>query len=179
MEFIIASILAPVPIIHFWFHSILYFWRKKPYLFYVWGVTIWVGSFFVFRYIDPISPRILFYHVSSYFLYAGILLRLCGALMVLSSIYTLGIKRFFLWCALKPNDTDCSVVRRKGPFEFVPHPAYAGYMLLLLGNFLSSGKVYLLVSFVFLFTFLPLIIMLEDQELSERARTHTSHVDNR
>lgn len=170
MEFIIASILAPVPVIHFWFHGLLYYWKKNPYTFYVWAVTIWIGSFFGFKYIDPLSTQIFFNHVSPAFLYAGIIMRLCGALMVLSSIYTLGIKRFFLWCALRPGDKGCSIVRKSGLFEFIPHPAYFGYMLLIFGNFLSSGKIYLLVVFIFLFTLLPFIMMLEDEELRSRAK---------
>lgn len=170
MEYIIASILAPVPIIHFWFHGLLYFWKKNPYMFYVWAITLWIGSFFIFRYIDPISPKIFLEYSSPGFLYAGIFMRFSGALMVLSSMYTLGLKRFFLWCVLKPDAAHCSVVLTKGPFEFLPHPAYFGFMLLLLGNFLSSGKVYVLVCFVFLFTLLPVVMMLEEEELRARAQ---------
>lgn len=170
MEYIIASILAPAPIIHLWFHALLYFWKKNIYVFYAWVFTIWLGSFFVFRHIDPGSSKIFFQYASPAFLYFGILMRFTGALMVLSSIYTLGIKRFFLWCVLKPETSGCDVVRHKGPFEFVPHPAYFGYMLLLLGNFFSSGKMYLLYSFIFLFTFMPIVIMLEDEELRDRIK---------
>jgi len=170
MEYIIASILAPVPVIHFWFHALLYFWKQRPYLFYVWSATIWIGAFFGFKHIDVNSSQIFFNYVSPAFLYAGILMRLSGALMIVSSIYTLGIKRFFLWCALKPHDKGCEVIKTKAFLGMIPHPAYFGYMLLLLGNFFSSGKIYLLASFIFLFTLLPFIMMLEDEELRSRAR---------
>ncbi len=170
MEYILTSILAPVPVIHFWFHSLLYFWKKNPYVFYGWTLTIWVGSFFMFRHIDPISPKIFLQYSSPIFLYVGIFMRFIGALMVLWSMYILGLKRFFLWCVLKPDSPGCRLVMRKGPFEFLPHPAYFGYMLLLLGNFFSSGKIYILVAFGFLFTFFPIVIMLEDEELKARVK---------
>lgn len=171
MEYILTSILTPVPVIHFWLHSQLHFWKKNPYYFYIWTVTIWIGSFFMFRYIDAVTPKIFLQYSSPVFLYVGIFMRFIGALMVLSSFYVLGVKRFFLWCVLKPTSQGCNLVLKKGPFEFLPHPAYFGYMLLLLGNFFSSGKLYILVSFAFLFTLMPIVMMLEEEELRARVKS--------
>jgi len=170
--YIAASILAPVPIIHLWFHGFLGLWRKRPILFYVWAFTVWVGSFFIFRYFDQTASYILTTN-SNILVYSGILFKLFGSLMIIGSLYTLGFKKFFLWAALHPHSKQKSnVVERSHLFQYIPHPAYAGYLLFLIGNFIASGKLYILVVFVFLFLFIPIIAMLEEEELRSRARLH-------
>jgi protein-S-isoprenylcysteine O-methyltransferase Ste14 len=89
-----------------------------------------------------------------------------GALAVFSSIFTLGIKRFFLWEVFRPSKINARVMA--GPFRLIPHPAYFGYLFVALGNALLNGELYLIIVFLFLLSLMPIIMRFEEEELRDR-----------
>lgn len=165
MHWIIAAIITPIPLIHLWLHALLPWWRKYPWLFYAWGLGIFVASFFWFPVVANISP--LLFTPSPVLLRLGIGLMLLGLGGILSSVWTLGIKRFFGWVVLRPASVSPQRVVG-GPFRIVPHPAYFGYLLIAVGNFLVSGELYLVPTLIVLIFMTPIVIWLEEQELKER-----------
>lgn len=168
MKWIDSAIMFPVPIIHFWLHALLPWWRKRPVLFYLWALLLFFCALSVAPYIASISPCIFTPSVITRSF--GIGLKVIGALAILTSIMTIGIKRFFLWAVLKPESVP-KIRIIKGPFKFVPHPAYFGYILLVLGNLLGSGALYLVGILAWLVAFLPLVIILEEKEIDARIGT--------
>ncbi|MEK7172070.1 MAG: methyltransferase [Patescibacteria group bacterium] len=165
MSWIIVAIIVPVPLFHLWLHALLSFWKKKPLLFYIFVLLIWIGTFLFFKPIDVISP--IFFTPSDILIAFGFILMSIGAILVLSSIITLGLKRFFMWAVLYPQSVQQTRLI-SGSFKFIPHPAYTGYLLVALGNFLLSGKLYLALVFIFLFALTPIMIYFEEKELSAR-----------
>lgn len=75
-----------------------------------------------------------------------------------------------MWAVLTPEKHEQRLVTG-GPFKFVPHPAYLGYILAALGNLLVGGKFYLAGVLLFLVTLMPLVIYLEEREMNERLKT--------
>ena len=165
VDYIVAALIVPVPIVHLWLHALLGWWHERPILFYGWALLVWIGSFF---YLDFLrwDSRLLFYPSDSLRFFGWALMLLgCGA--ILSSILALGVKRFFLWAVLKPDSVDCLRVR-SGPFAFLPHPAYMGQVCIMLGNALSSAQAYAWSAFCFVLIAFPLVIVFEERELKER-----------
>ena len=91
-----------------------------------------------------------------------------GALGAISSFLIIGPKRFLMWAVLNPTSTEQKIVH-SGPFKLVPHPAYLGYLCAASGALLASGKLYLAVALIFLLALTPLVIYLENRELTQRA----------
>lgn len=165
MSWIITAIIVPVPLFHLWLHALHSFWKKQPFLFYIFSFLMWIGTFLFFKPIDAISP--IFFAPSDTFITSGFIVMAIGTLLVLSSIITLGPKRFFVWAVFYPESVQ-QIRLIRGPFKFIPHPAYIGYLLVALGNFLLSGKLYLALVFIFLFALTPIMIYFEEKELSAR-----------
>lgn len=165
MFWIISAIITPVPVIHLWLHAILKFWRKHPFIFYALCISMWIGTFLFFKPIDKISFPL--FTPSNNITMIGFALMSLGVLGVISSIITLGPKRFFMWAVLRPQEVD-QIRISSGPFKFIPHPAYIGYLLVALGNFLAGGEFYLALVFIFLFALTPIIIYFEEKELAQR-----------
>ncbi|MBI4994590.1 hypothetical protein HZC21_03015 [Candidatus Peregrinibacteria bacterium] len=165
MSWIIAAIIVPIPFFHFWLHALLSFWKKKPFAFYAFSLFVWIGAFLFFKPIDAVSP--IFFAPSDILITTGFVLIAIGTIFFLSSVITLGPKRFFVWAALRPQSI--SQIRLvSGLFKFIPHPAYIGYLLVALGNCLLSGKLYLALVFIFLFITTPIMIYFEEKELAAR-----------
>lgn len=165
MSYAIIAIILPVPIFHLWLHALLPFWKKHPLIAYFLAGLIWVGSFFLMKYFDGISGLIFSPPFSVEI--AGRIFMLVGLIGVLLGIYTLGLKRFFVWAVFRPNSVEQTYVK-KGIYKFVSHPAYLGYLLAALGDFLYCGKAYLAVAFILLLALTPITIWLEEQELKKR-----------
>lgn len=162
---VIAAIILPVPVFHLWLHALLPMWKKWPLLIYFAAAPVWVASFLFFRALDQgavlmFEPTDALKNFSYVFMAIGI----CGIIL---SIATLGIKRFFVWAVLQPESTPKTRIKQ-GIFHFIPHPAYFGYLLIMLGNFLSTGKFYLALAFIFLLILTPLVIRFEEEELWKR-----------
>lgn len=165
MFWIISAIIVPVPLIHLWLHAMLKFWRKHPFIFYALCISMWIGTFLFFKPVDELSFS--FFAPYSNLAMTGFALMSLGVLGIISSIITLGPKRFFMWAVLRPQEVE-QIKISSGPFKFIPHPAYIGYLFIALGNFLAGGKFYLALVFIFLFALTPVIIYFEEKELAQR-----------
>lgn len=162
---IIAALLLPVPIFHLWLHAMLPFWRKHPMLYYALWFAVWVLIFTQVRTLYTIAPQV--FNPSQAIVMLGWILMIFGAASMLSSLITLGPKRFFVWAVLRPQSVQKMRIT-KGPFRFIPHPGYIGYILIALGNFLSDGKLALLAVLFYLLSFTPIVMYLEEEELKAR-----------
>lgn len=167
MHWTIAAIIAPIPLFHLWLHALLPWWKKHPWFFYLCGLVVWITSFFYFSFIS-LRSEYLFEFDPTWRLVGGYALIAIGAVGFLSSIITLGPKRFFVWAVLRPDSTP-KVRLAKGPFAFIPHPAYIGELLVAIGNFLVRGQFYLLYLAIFLIVLTPIVIVLEEEELKNRS----------
>ena len=167
MRWIITAIIVSIPFLHLWLHALLAWWRKRPYLYYlIFCPLVWLAAILFFKNIDSTFPSLLF-SPTQLVSKVGKILMLLGLVAIISSVITLGPKRFFMWAVLRPESVRRTRVTR-GPFAFLPHPAYFGYLTVAFGNFLSSGKFYLSAVFALLFALTPIVIWFEEKELSER-----------
>ena len=161
---IIAALIAPVPIFHFWLHGLLGLWRRYPYLLYIWGLVLWLFSILVFTQAIP-SDRL--WIESTVLKIFGWSLISLGLLAALWSIKTLGFKRFFVWGVLHPKSVP-AIRERSGPFKFFPHPAYGGYLVIAVGLVLVSGQTFAVGFLAYLLIVTPMAIWLEEKELLAR-----------
>lgn len=165
MDLLASLLIFPVAIVHFWFHALLPTWRKHPVSFYlfaalIWGIT-WVGlRNFAPHSVDLFSP-------TEPWAMIGKGLKILGLVMAVSSLATLGIRRFFLWAVLRPDSVP-KIRFTKGPFAFVPHPAYFGYILIAIGDVMGTGETYSMITVFVLLALTPLMIWLEEEELRKR-----------
>ena len=162
---IIASILAPVPVLHMWLHALLSFWKKWPLAFYFFVFFLWLFSFWFFLKI----PAVLLFEPSAFSSFLGIILAIAGFLLMGLSLFTLGPKRFFVWAVLRPQEVMQKYIA-SGIFKFIPHPSYTGILLILFGIFILSGRTYLAGAFIFAVSFFPTAIYFEEKELHERLK---------
>lgn len=166
MHWIIAAIIAPVPLFHLWLHALLPFWRKRPLLIYVVALAAWIATTVYFSQLN-LRSEYMFAADPAWRVFSGYALMLIGAAAILSSIFTLGAKRFFVWAVLKPDSTP-KIRIGKGVFHSIPHPAYIGYLCVALGNFLVRGQFYLLYLFIVFIILIPIVIRFEEEELRQR-----------
>ncbi|MBI2453087.1 hypothetical protein HYV56_00090 [Candidatus Peregrinibacteria bacterium] len=165
---IISAILVPIPLMHLWLHALISFWRKHAYFFYVFSFLLWIGSFFLFREVYYIFPYVI-YFPSTISQYIAVIFVIIGFILLFASFLSLGPKRFFVWAVLRQDSvSNIRVVR--GPFKFFPHPAYTGYLFISFAAFLLTGFFYMAFSFLFLFSFTPIVIFFENEELSKRLK---------
>lgn len=165
MHQIVSIIIAPVCLIHLWLHALLTWWKRCPYVFYALSGLSWVLAWKAIEIIEPIS-RIIF--APSFVIEKiGLSLMAIGLAGVILSLVSLGPKRFFMWAVFKPESVSQKRITG-GIFKFVPHPAYIGYILVALGNFLSSGQFYILIIFLTAIILMPIVIWLEEHELEKR-----------
>tara|TARA_B100000315_G_C14456195_1_gene531508 strand:- start:245 stop:763 length:519 start_codon:yes stop_codon:yes gene_type:complete len=165
LPWIIAGIITPIPIFHFWLHALLPSWRRFPAIFYALCGSIWIGVFLLFKVIDTAFTPL--FTPTKIALFIGSILIGLGTLLVLWSLYSLKFKRFFMYAVLRPKSIKQKLIK-KGAFHFIPHPAYNGYLIVGLGALLISGQLYIAIVFIFLLTTTPLLIWLEEAELKER-----------
>jgi len=165
ISWITLAVIAPVAILHLWLHALLPSWRKRPILFYIFCALVWIGSLVLTQPL-VIAGAFLFVPSTASDI-AGRILMIIGSIGVVWSVLTLGGKRFFMYAVLRP-DAVARVRLKRGPFSFVPHPAYFGYLLVALGMIFYTGM--LISAFVFfeLFALTPIVIWLEERELKER-----------
>lgn len=166
MDWLIAAIIAPVPLFHLWLHALLPQWQRFPWMVYAWGLFLWILSLALFAKLESG----LFFIPQKDIKWLGWSLIIFGTISIVSSIITLGMKRFFMWAVLKPDSVTQKHIT-KGILHFVPHPAYFGYLAISLGNFLSIGEWHLLFLFLYLLIFTPIVIRLEEEELHRRTGT--------
>lgn len=165
---LIAAIILPVPVFHLWLHALLPMWRKHPFVLYLWGLALWIGAFYLIPVLDGISPQA--FRPTDVSTVVGAALIIVGFAAALWSLLTLGPIRFFVWAVLRPSPA-LAVRIIRGPFRFLPHPAYLGYLAVALGNLLWIGKLYLAGILVFLVILTPLAIWFEEHELAARIKS--------
>ena len=161
----IAAIMIPIPIAHLWLHALLPFWKKYPRLFYVVAGIFLFFSLWLVPGMARFSPYL--FRPTPFHTILGWGAMISGLILILSSFFTLGPKRFLVWAVLRPDSVPPRRIQT-GPFQFIPHPAYLGYLLIALGNLLTGGKSYLAGILFYTILTLPLIIWFEEHELKER-----------
>lgn len=165
---IIAAIILPIPFFHLWLHALLPLWRRRPFGLYLFGLALWIAAFKLTPILDLASP-IAFMPGDGWRTF-GTILVIIGFAFAAWSLLTLGPLRFFVWAVLRPGAA--SKIRiTSGPFSFLAHPAYIGYLIVAVGNLISSGKLYLVGIFALLMLLTPVVIWLEEHELGERLET--------
>lgn len=165
LPWVVSAIIAPVPLFHLWLHALLPWWKKRPLGLYLVAVFAWIFSILFFKKMALVSSDLFspnFLAVATGYIFMAI-----GILAVASSMITLGPKRFFVWAVLRPESAPHERVK-KGPFHFVPHPAYLGYIVLQTGNVLVSGELFALLLLLFLITVTPIVIRWEEEEMLKR-----------
>lgn len=167
---IIAALILPIPFFHLWLHALLPAWKRHPFLLYVFGLLLWIGSFKFVPILASFSPRA--FEPTTLTVNLGWTLVVIGFLFAIWSLATLGPIRFFVWAVLRPGIVP-RVRIASGPFSFIPHPAYLGYIVVALGNLFASGLLYLAGVFVLLFFLTPIVIWLEEHELGARVDAET------
>ena len=163
MKFI-AAIIATIPLFHFWLHALLAWWRRFPLLLYVWGLGLGIFSVVFFEWIVPSSQ---IFQPSSSLKILGWLFVLVSLPVALWSIFTLGLKRFFVWEVLQPESV-FKTREESGPFRYLPHPAYISYVLAAIGLVLVSGQVFTVALLIYMLIVMPIVIWLEEKELETR-----------
>lgn len=162
---IIAALILPIPFFHLWLHGLLPLWRRRPLLLYLFGVALWVGAFTMVPIVEGLSPQA--FDPAPWVQSLGGALIIIGFLFAAWSLATLGPTRFFVWAVIRPGIVE-KIRIAAGPFRFLPHPAYMGYVTVAFGNLLRYGELYLGGMFVLLFFLTPIVIWLEEHELQER-----------
>ncbi len=160
------GVLVWVPLMHFWLHSLLSFWKKSPFLFYGFAFFLLCGSVFISFLVRAFGFPL--FESSFVAILIGLGLMLLGMFFVLLGILTIGFKRFFLWAVFFPNSVEQKRIT-KGLYGYFPHPAYIGWVLLAVGNFVSNGEIVSLVTVLIVMFSLPVVIYFEERELSARA----------
>lgn len=166
MSWIIAAFVLPIPLAHVWLHALLPWWKKHPWAVYVCGILLWIGSGWFTWTIQMFSPVVFVpLRILGYLGWAMVAI---GFLAAVWSLKTLGVKRFLVWAVLRPERFPSHERTARGPFRWFPHPAYVGYLVAALGNFLADGRLYLLGVFAVVLILTPVMIWFEEHELRSR-----------
>lgn len=163
--FLIILILGPVPIFHFLLHKFLNFWQKNPYLFYLSIILIWILSGFIALIILKM-PSLLFITPKWLTILSESII-IFSLFLILWSIKTLGVKRYFLLSVINPIKSEIKIIK-SGPYKLFKHPAYLAYCLISISIFLISAKLSILFFNIYYLISIIFIIRLEERELKER-----------
>lgn len=165
VSFALLTFILPIPIAHLWLHALLSWWRKYPFGFYLFCIALWSGNLILALYVKNLFPNSPFLFNKTYPT-IGIALIAIGLFLVMGSIFSLGIKRFFLWSVLNPRSNP--FLKKPKLFEYFPHPAYLGYLLITIGNFIILGTTIALMGLISFLVLIPIVIFIEEEELKKR-----------
>ncbi len=161
----IIFILGPIPLFHLTLHLFLRLWRKSPRLLYASATILWALSLSIASYVSVWQAALfvppLWLQVS------GIIFGAFSLALVLWAFFTLGPKRFMVWAVVASEAVEQKYIK-SGPYRFVPHPAYLGYMAIALAVFLITGLASALGFFIYSVVFLMMVILLENHEMKKR-----------
>lgn len=159
------ALFAVVPVFHLWLHALREFWKKFPVLLYGMAIAFWAFVMWLMMLLWPSSP--VLFAPSKSLMTEGLTLVLIGLAMTVTSIFTLGPRRFFVWEVLRPGAASRDRVQR-GIFKHVPHPAYIGNNLALVGAWLATGTLIACIAMMVSLALTPLVILHEEDELNRR-----------
>lgn len=165
ISFFTIIFIAPIPIIHFFLHTFLLFWRRHTMWFYLMGVIIWLLFIPLAVILMKIEDTI--FTPINQSLVASAILIVFAFLLILSAVFTLSPKRFFLWAVLRPKSVEQKYIK-SGPYQFFPHPAYFGYIFVSLAAFIATGRVVMLGFFFYTLFSIIAVIVLENHEIKRR-----------
>ncbi len=165
--FLIMLLIAvfPIPIAHLYLHALLSHWRKRPRIFYLFCTALWCGSAIFILHAQNLFPNPLFLFDKIH-LIAGIAPIMIGLCLIASSIFSLGIRNFFLWSVLNPKKFP--PLKKPKLFKIFPHPAYLGYFLIIIGDFIAMRTPIALISLISFLILIPIVIFMEEGELRNR-----------
>ena len=163
--FFIVFILGPIPVAHILLHIFLQFWRTRAKAMYMMGVGTWIIFLPTALFVSQFQNALF---IPPYGLIKlSLILILIWTLIVFWAMNTLTIKRFLLWAVVQPHQVEQKYVER-GPYQYLPHPAYTAYMMISLFAFLATGYSSLLIFFVLFVFSMFFVIHLENKELHKR-----------
>jgi protein-S-isoprenylcysteine O-methyltransferase Ste14 len=167
------AFLLPLDIWRFLFHSTITekfidkrLSRKVKYaLINRWVYVYWI-SFAIIIFLS--GKLILKYKVNLdyHVLYVGLTLFLLGVGLAVWAANTLGIKAGRRIPEVSLSERGQLIT--KGPYQIVRHPIYLGEFLIILGIFLISGVIFVLVQFILKALFANSIIAWEEKEMKNR-----------
>ncbi|MBI2426575.1 MAG: hypothetical protein HYV34_01895 [Candidatus Kerfeldbacteria bacterium] len=157
--------LLPIPFFHLLLHAFLPFWRRHPLLTYAMGAVLWIAAAVLAALVRDATWQI--YSPPSWLAAPSISIGAIGAFLATWSIATIGPRRFLVWAVLKPENTEQKYIP-SGPFRFLSHPAYTGYLLVWFALAIGTGYVVFVVSCVLAAMLFPIVVRLENNELHER-----------
>lgn len=163
--FWIIAFTAPIPIVHLFLHAFLPFWRRIPWLFYAFSAAVWAVAIALAWQADRIVEP--WFEVPLWLVYVSEWVYILSAVLVVWSILTLGVRRFFLWAVLRPSQVEQKYIKA-GPYKFLPHPAYTAYLFFALAGLLSTGSMVMFVYLLYLILFTLLLIQAEAREMKSR-----------
>ena len=163
---LIAGVIAAVPLFHLWLHGFLNWWRRFPLLLYIW--TLAIGLFVIIFFEQVLPPSQVFKTSTSLEILGWLFISICP-LVIMWSLFTLGLKRWFAWGVLRPSSVP-NIRERSGPFRYIPHPAYTSFLLAAMGLILASGQAYAFGLLIYLLIVLPIVMWLEEKELESRLK---------
>lgn len=161
MLLVVLTILAIIPVAHLWLHALLPFWRKHPAFFYAFFTVI--GTFIGFGFFEFTSwqdVRLRSGLPASF----AISFATIGLVLLLTSLRILGPRRFFLLGVLKPQVFPQRFVESR-ILRIFPHPAYVGYMLLVLGLLVATNFWLAFAILLENIALYPLVIKWEEKEV--------------
>ena len=165
--FLLIFLLGPIPLFHLALHLFLRLWRKAPQLLYVSATILWALSLSVASYVYAWQAALF---VPPLWLQIfGAVFGVFSLFLVLWAFFTLGPKRFMVWAVVAPAMVEQKYIK-SGPYRFVPHPAYLGYMAMALAVFLITGLASALGFFIYSLVFLMMVILLENHEIKNRLK---------
>lgn len=165
ISFFTIFLLAPIPVTHFILHAFLPFWRKYTVWFYLTSMILWILSFFVAVVLARFGTQL--FTPLNQLTAVSVVLALFALFMILSSVITIGPKRFFLWAVLKPTTVEQKYIK-SGPYYFISHPAYFGYTLITIAAFLATGRAVMFGFFLYTLFLILVVILLENHEIKKR-----------
>jgi len=167
------AFLLPLDIWRFLFHSTITekFIGKRLSSKVKYALTAyWIYAYWILFAIAIVLSRdlILKYKINSseYTLYLGFALFLIGVSLAVWAATTLSIKVARRIPEVSPSEKNQLII--KEPYRIVRHPIYLGEFLVILGVFLISGVIAILIQFILKAIFINSVIAWEEKEMKNR-----------
>lgn len=128
-------------------------------------VTLWTIALPLAA-INAMSPAVFHPSFFSQIIYWTAIVAAAG--IIFWAIVTLGARRYFLYEVVSPSGKHNRV--QKGPYRFLPHPAYFSYFVIIIAAYLLTGTAAILAVTIEYVVMIPMVVMLENHELKKRLK---------
>ena len=164
LAFAIVFIFLPIPFAHIALHSFLRFWRGHRLSWLTFCAALWIIAL-------PLAANIIcpvVFHPSVFFQIIYWAAIVSAAVIIIWAIAALGARRYFLYEVVSPSGKHNRV--QKGPYRFLPHPAYFSYFVIIVAAYLLTGTAAILAVLIEYAILIPIVAMLENRELKKRLK---------